>query len=181
PSIATKGILLYTQASHDRTIYLPRISWPPATRGYRRPASSRPVRNARFPGALGRTYAAHAARELGFHAPWRGRIGGTLDVGRIRRAAPRECDGRHPLRHEMVQARHDVGGSLGGRAARGGRRARSEALGVRARDVGRRLYHQPAAGGRDGWQGVGGGEIRRRAARARARRARASAGASPLL
>src|SRR3989442_1446433 len=39
----------------------------------------------------------------------------------------------------------------------------------------------PAAGGRDGRQGVGGGEIRRRAARARARGAGAPAGAPPLL
>ena len=45
----------------------------------------------------------------------------------------------------------------------------------------RRLHHEPAARGRDRRQGMGGGRIRRRAARARARRPCAPARAAPLL
>ena len=45
----------------------------------------------------------------------------TLDVGRVPRAPERDGDGRHPLRHPLVEARHDVAGSVGRHAAVGGR------------------------------------------------------------
>src|SRR5260370_40975699 len=74
---------------HDRTIYLPRSSWPPTTRGNSRPAPPRPVRDPRLPRALGRSDAADAGRDLGLPAPRRGGRSGTLNVGRDPRGAAR--------------------------------------------------------------------------------------------
>ena len=47
-----------------------------------------------------------------------------MDVGRVPRAAERDRDGGHPLRHEVVEARHDLDGRLGRHTAR---RRRDEA------------------------------------------------------
>ena len=66
-----------------------------------------------------------------------------MDVGRAARAARRDLHGRHPLRDEVDQARHDVDGRLARHAARG-RRHRGR---VRHGVVGRRLHDQPAARG----------------------------------
>ena len=74
--------------------------------------------------------------------------------------ALRQRDGheRHPLRDEVVEARHDVGGRLGRYIAGG----RGDERRVRGRRLRRRLHDEPAAGGRDGRQGVGGVRVRRR-------------------
>ena len=60
---------------------------------------------------------------------------GTLDVGRVPGAAARDCHDRHPLRHEVVQARHGLGGSLGRHAAER-RRARRLSTSLRFSDGG---------------------------------------------
>ena len=100
-----------------------------------------------------------------------------LDVGRVPRAAARDDHGRHPLRHQVVEARHGVGGRLRRHAARRRRDVRR----VRRRVLRRRLHDEPAARGRDRRQGVGRVRLRRRAARPRARRAGAAARPAPLL
>ena len=141
----------------DRVRSAARISqacaMPPISRGFhgrRRDdadASSpptRPVPDARLPGPLGRPDAAHAARRVEPHHPRRRRRAGLVDVGRAARAAVRDLHRRHPLRDEVVQARHDVDRRLGRHAARG-RRHRGR---VRHRVVGRRLHDEPAARGR---------------------------------
>ena len=120
------------------------------------------------------------------HTPldeWSLTIHGAVDeprlvvVGGVPRAARRDLHRRHPLRDEVVQARHDVDRRLGRHAARG-RRHRGR---VPHRVVGRRLHDQPAAGGRQRRQGVGRLRVRRRAARPRARRPGAAARAAPVL
>ena len=84
---------------------------------------------------------------------------------------------RHPLRHQVVEARHQLPRRLARHPARGGRAAR------RLRDglLVRRLHDQPADRGPDRRQGLGRDRARGRAAAARARRAGAAAGAAPLL
>ena len=93
-----------------------------------------------------------------------------LDLGRVPRAPERDGHGRHPLRHPLVEARHDLGRRLGRHAARGGRARRP----LRARLLRRRLHDEPPARGRHRRQGVGRLRLRRRAARAGARRAGAA-------
>ena len=88
---------------------------PPISRGFRRapprrrPRSppARPVPRRRLPGPLGRADAPHAARRVEPDHPRRGRRGGLMDVGGAARAADRDLHRRHPLRDEVVQARHD--------------------------------------------------------------------------
>ena len=94
------------------------------------------------------------------------------------RAAPaRDRDQGHPLRHEVVEARHDLGGRVRRHAPRR-RRARRR---VRPGVLRRRLHDEPAARGRHRRQGVGRLRLRGRAARSRARRPRAAARPAPLL
>ena len=100
-----------------------------------------------------------------------------LDVGRVPRAAQREHHQGHPLRDQVVEARHELGGRLAGHPAR----RRGDVRRVRGRLQRRRLHHQSPARGRDRRQGLGRVRLRRRAARARARRAGAAARAAPVL
>ena len=60
---------------------------------------------------------------------------------------------RHPLRHHLVEARHDLRRGLGRHAARGGRAAADRH--PRRRRLPHRLHHQPPAGRRHRRQGVG--------------------------
>ena len=83
----------------------------------------------------------HAAGELELRDHGRGRRAAALDLGRVPGAAAREHHGRHPLRDQVVEARHGVGGRLGRHAARRRRDARR----VRGRLLRRRLHDQPAA------------------------------------
>ena len=115
--------------------------------------------------------------DVDVHGRRRDRRAAPLDVGRVPGAAARDDHGRHPLRHQVVEARHDVGGRLGRHAAR----RRRDVGRVRRRVLRRRLHDEPAARGRHRRQGVGRVRLRRRAARARARRPGAAARAAPLL
>ena len=69
---------------------------------------SRPARRRTRPLTSGRSQSSRATSE--------DRV-----VGRVPRAPERDGDGRHPLRHPLVEARHDVAGSVGRHAAVGGR------------------------------------------------------------
>ncbi len=101
----------------------------------------------------------------------------TWTVGGVPRAPERDDHEGHPLRHEVVQARHRLGRGVGGHPARRGRARRR----VRGRVLRRRLHDEPAARGRQRRQGLGRVRLRRRAARSRARRARPAARPPPLL
>ena len=131
----------------------------------------------RLPGPLGRPDAAHAARRVDVHDRRRVDEPRQLDAGTSSGAAERDDHARHPLRHEVVEARHGLGGRLGRHAARR-RRARRR---VRRRVLRRRLHDEPAARGRHRRQGLGRVRLRRRAARPRARRPGAAARPAPLL
>ena len=92
-------------------------------------------------------------------------------------AAAGDVHRRHPLRHEVVEARHDVDRRLDRHAA-----ARDRDRGrVRHRLQRRRLHDEHAAGGPHRRQGVGRAHVRGRAARPRARRPRAPARPAPVL
>src|SRR5262249_48305312 len=150
----------------------------PSRRGRRsRAYPTRPVCDRGLPRPLRRTDAAHGARVVGlFHRRRAGRAA-RLDLGGVPRPAERGDHPRHPLRDQVVEARHRVARRLGRHAPRRDRD------GSRVRDpvLGRRLHDQPAARGRHGRQGLGGLRLRRSTARARARRPRAHARPAPLL
>ena len=100
-----------------------------------------------------------------------------VELGRAARAARRDVHDRHPLRHEVVEARHDVDRRLARHAARG-RRDRGR---VPDRVVRRRLHDEPHDRGRQRRQGVDRLRLRGRAARPRARRPGAAARPAPVL
>ena len=87
---------------------------------------------------------------------WSFTVGGAVDepltwsVGRVRRTAERDRHRRHPLRDEVVEARHGLDGRLARHAAR---RHRDERR-VRARIQRRRLHDEPAARGSARRQGL---------------------------
>ena len=67
-----------------------------------------PVRDGRLPGALRRADAASPARRVELHDPGRGRRAGVVDLGGVPRAAERDRHRRHPLRDQVVEARHGL-------------------------------------------------------------------------
>ena len=83
-----------------------------APRRARRPRAAGPVRHAGLPRPLRRPDPAHLALRLGLHDRRRGGRAAPLDVGRAARAAERDGHRRHPLRHALVEAGHDLGGRL---------------------------------------------------------------------
>src|SRR5262245_30236790 len=100
-----------------------------------------------------------------------------LDVGGVPRAPEREDHEGHPLRDEVVEARHRLGGRLRRHSPRGGRSRRR----LRRRVLRRRLHDEPSSRGRERRPGLDRIRLRRRAARPRARRAGAPSRATPLL
>ena len=91
----------------------------------RRPDPARPVPRAGVPGPDRRPDARDRhRRSLELRDRRDGRRRATVVVGRVQRAAARGGAVRHPLRHEVVEARHELPRRLGRRAARGGRAAR---------------------------------------------------------
>ena len=121
-----------------------------------RPRAARAVPDRRLPGALCGADAAHAARGVDVLDPGR-RLAGQLDVGGVPGSAERDDHEGHPLRDEVVEARHELGGRLGRHPARRGR-ARG---GVRCRVLRRRLHDEPAARRRDRGQSLGRIRLRR--------------------
>ena len=85
-----------------------------------------------------------------------------LDRGPDLMALPaRDADRRHPLRDQVVQARHQLAGRVRSRRCCRGRRHRRR---LRAGPLVRRLHHQPAAGGPARRAGLDRVRVRRRAA-----------------
>ena len=75
-----------------------------------RAAAARPVPRKRISGAFGRADAAHRDRRLDFHAEERHQAGEELELGGVQRAAADQDDARHPLRDDLVEVRHRLGG-----------------------------------------------------------------------
>src|SRR5689334_15077162 len=75
-----------------------------------------------------------------------------MDVGAVHCPAERAHHGRHPLRDEMVEARHVVDRRLARHPARRGRHERR----VRPRVQRWGLHDEPSARRRQRWQGLGG-------------------------
>ena len=98
-----------------------RLPRPPAPRHRPVPRPARPVRRHRLPGPVGGPDPAHAAGRVELHHPRRGRRAAVVDVGGAPGAPRRDVHHRHPLRDEVVQARHDVDRRVGRHAARGRR------------------------------------------------------------
>src|SRR3954447_16687739 len=158
----------------------PRLLRPPPTAARaRRPPAARSVLRARLPGAHRRADARHRRARL--RADRRGPRGRAahLEPAGAPRAAAVGLRRRHPLRHEVEQAGHELRRRLRRRPAGGG-----PAAGTRHARRGRllwRLHHEPAARRSDRRPGVGGLGVGGPAAAARARRPGAAAGAPPLL
>ncbi|CAA9319642.1 MAG: oxidoreductase molybdopterin binding protein, partial [uncultured Microvirga sp.] len=151
-----------------------------AARRTRRPVAPRAVPHDRLPGTDRGADAAHAARELdAVPAAWRA-APGEVELDGVRSPAADRDQDRHPLRHEMDQARHALAGRDLRRPVEGGRRG---CVPVHVRDgaLRRRLHDQPARRRPDRRQGDGGHAFRGLAPDARAWRAGAPARAAPLL
>ena len=122
-----------------------------ATRGFtgRRPPADIAARippgqslTAGLPGALGRADAAGRDRRLDVHPQGRPAAGQALELGRVQRPAADRRHPRHPLRHQMVEARHPLARRAGRRPAR--RRRPRAADRLRAGAFVRRLFDQRA-------------------------------------
>jgi hypothetical protein len=156
--------------------HLPRFPRPPRGRA-ERPGAARPVRDQRLPRPLRRPDSAHGARPVGLVNRRRGGRAAPLDVGGVPRAAERRGHRRHPVRDEVVEARHRLTGRLGRHAARpASDRRRARRPGLR-----RGVHNQPAARGRHRRQRVGRLRLRRRAPRTGARCPGGHARPPPLL
>ena len=102
--------------SADATV-LTRVPRPPGgRRSCSRSAGS--VRHTGLSGAVCRTDAAYAAGRVELHDQWRRGGAGVVAVGGVRRATAGNGHGRHPLRHQVVQARHHLDGGFGRHVAR---------------------------------------------------------------
>ena len=85
----------------------------------RYPTPPGPVRRGSgVPGAVGRRDAADRPGPLGLPHPGPGRAGRPVVLVGVPGAAARRRHRRHPLRHQLVEVRHPLGGRLGGHPAR---------------------------------------------------------------
>ena len=109
-----------------------------------RPRAAGPVPDDRLPVLSAGPDPPHPARAVGLLDRRRGRRAAPLDLGGVPRAAERGRHGRHPLRDQVVEAGHGLGGRLASTRCWTGSRPR----GVRHRLLRRRLHDQPAARGR---------------------------------
>ena len=98
--------------------HLPWLPRPPPPRRRCRPRPTRPVRGRRLPRPLRRPDAAHPDSTSGASPRRRGRRLAHVDLGRAARAAGRDVHHRHPLRDQVVQARHDLDRRVARHAAR---------------------------------------------------------------
>ena len=151
------------RAGHVGSGHGPDLTWlpaPPPRRRRSRPTPARPVPRARLPRALRGPDAPSRPLLVELHDRRGDRRATLVDLGRVPGAPARDGHEGHPLRHEVVEVRHDLGGRLARRPARR-RRDRGR---VPHRVLRRRLHHEPAAGRRDRRQGVGRLHLRGRAA-----------------
>ena len=142
-------------------VRLARIPGPSRCRRGSRARPTRPVRHPGLPRPLRRADAAHIARAVGLLDRRRAGRAARLDLGGVPCPAERGDHPRHPLRDQVVEARHRLARRLGRHAAGRDR----DVSRVRDRVLGRRLHDQPAARGRHRRQGVGRLRLRRPTAR----------------
>ena len=112
-------------------------------RSSRPAAPARPVRHRQqVAGAHRRSHTQAGDRRLDVHRRRARRTRDGVELGRDARAAPVRVRGRHPLRHDVVEARRDVPGRVGRHVARG-RQAVADRV-VRARVLAHRLHDEPS-------------------------------------
>src|SRR6266545_452534 len=168
------------EEGEDGGIHLQGVQRTPAGhRGGGRPAAAGPVRRAGLPGADRRCHPTDRPCRLAAADRGAGRPASGVDLGGGPGAAPLDLRRRHPLRHQVEQAGHQLRRGVGRHPARPGRAAAGGDPCDRLQL--RRLHHQPAAGGPARRQGVGCLGARGQAAAAGAWRAGQAAGAPPVL
>src|SRR5215216_1537593 len=160
---------------YDRGILLQGLQGPPQEPGYG--ATPRTVPGGRLPGPLRRTYAPYSTRGVGFLHSRGDRRAQEVDLGGDQATSLRGDHKGHPLRHQVVEAGHQVGRGLRRHVARWSRNGGR----VRHCLLRRRLHYQSTLGGCHGWQGLGGSCLRGGALGARARGPCAPARAAPVL
>src|SRR3954470_17732927 len=133
--------------------------------GCRRQDSTGPVRHVELPGAHRRCDAAPVDRPLELLDRRRDRRHARVELVRVPELAERGDHRRHPLRHQMVEARHGLARRLRRHTARGRRYGSRVRAAIRRRWV----HHQPPARRPNRGQGLGLLRVRRRTACARAR------------
>src|ERR671911_3161942 len=104
---------------YGRGILLQGLQGPPQEPGYG--AAPRTVPGGRLPGTLRRTYAPYSSRGVGFLHSWGSRRAQEVDLGGVQPASLRGAHDRHTLRHQVVEAWHQVGRRLRGHTPRRGR------------------------------------------------------------
>src|SRR5215212_1899095 len=103
---------------YDRGILLQGLQGSTQEPGYG--ATSRTVPGGRLPGTLCRTYAPYSSRGVGFLHSRGDRRAQEVDLGGVQGAALRGDHKGHPLRHQVVEAGHQVGRGLHRHVARWG-------------------------------------------------------------
>lgn len=91
-----------------------------------------------LPGPIRRPHAADQHRGLVLHAQTGAEAGRQMELGGVQRPAADPADPRHPLRHQMVEARHALGRRADRRCVQ--RRRRHAADQVHPRPFLRRLF-----------------------------------------
>ena len=111
-------------ASHRERLHLPRLHPPaPGPRGARRPPAARPVHRVRLPGAHGGPHAAGRHRRLEPEDRRDGRPAARVELDAVPPAPAGGRPLRHPLRDQVVEARHQLrGASRSTRCSRGSSR-----------------------------------------------------------
>ena len=137
--------------------------FPGAATGARRPGAPGPVRHPRLPGAHGGARPRWCPPTAGSSRSATATTSADLRLGRPARPRPADPHHRHPLRHALVEARHDLARRARADPARGGG-CRRPAL--RPGHQLRRLHDQRAARGPRRPRRDGGGRVRGRAAAA---------------
>ncbi len=171
------GRVATSRTRQRNELHLARVPAPSGAGGAERPRAARAVRNAGLPGAVGGADATDRARRVAARAHRRGGPTEILELAGVHGAAGRGDHRRHPLRHEVVEARHGLDRRPDRRAARRGRDQRH----LRGGPLVRRLHDEPAARRPRRREGLGSLPLRRRTARAGARGPGPPARPAPLL
>src|SRR5918994_5707364 len=93
---------------YERRVLLPRLQGPPQEPGYG--ATSRTVPGGQLPGSLRGAHTSYSSRAVGLLHRWGSRRAQEVDLGGVQAATLRGDHKGHPLRHQVVEAGHQVGG-----------------------------------------------------------------------
>src|SRR6185312_5450353 len=138
---------------------------------------ARPIPHRELPRPVCRPNTTHRPRRVDPRHHHRNRRSSRLELGAVPRTPLRRHHPGHPLRHELVEARHRLARRLPRHPVRGCRHQRRIHDGALLR----RLHHQPPARRPARRKGLGRLRLRRGRPRTRARRPRPPPRATPLL